>query len=454
MPLPAPGAIAAGKFPSIQRGSLSNGLKVLLVERHHAPVVSLELLVDTAYAADFAETKPGTGSLAVALMNDGTTSRDAFTLADDLVRIGAVVSASGGGEQSTVMLSALKPTLDPALAVFADVIRNPAYRQADVDRVKAQQAAGIRAQRLQPATIANRVLSRVIFGAEHPLGRQTTEASVASVTRDEVVAFHQRWFRPDNGVLIVVGDTSLAEIMLKLETALGGWKASSAAARITVPAPAPRTGPAVYLVDRPGSPQSYMVAGLPAEPRTAAGEDEFHIAAFNTNFGGNFTSRINMNLREDKGWSYGVSSGLGGGRGPRMFRITAQVQTDRTKESIQELQKELRDILSTRPLTAAELATSQNNTIMGLSGRWESSGAVVQSIEEIVTFGLPDTYFDTYAQRIRAVTPGMALEAGHKLVPAQNFAWVVVGDRRRIEAGLRELGMEVRIVDADGAPAQ
>jgi zinc protease len=453
MPLPAPGAIAAGKFPPIQRGSLSNGLKVMLVERHHAPVVSLELLVDTAYAADFAETKPGTGNLAVALMNDGTTSRDAFTLADDLVRIGAAVSTSGGGEQSTVTLSALKPTLDPALAIFADVIRNPAYRQADVDRVKAQQAAGIRAQRLQPATIANRVLSRVIFGADHPLGRQPTEASVASVTRDEVMAFHQRWFKPDNAVLIVVGDTSLAEIMPKLETALGGWQASSAAPRIAVPAPAPRIAPVVYLVDRPGSPQSYMLAGLPALPRTAAGEDEFHISAFNTNFGGNFTSRINMNLREDKGWSYGVSSGLVGGRGPRLFRITAQVQTDKTKESIQELQRELREVLSTRPLTAAELTTSQNNTIMGLSGRWESSGAVVQSIEEIVTFGLPDTYFDTYAQRIRAVTPGMALEAGHKLVPAQNFAWVVVGDRHRIEAGLRELGMEVRVVDADGAPA-
>ena len=161
-----------------------------------------------------------------------------------------------------------------------------------------------------------------------------------------------------------------------------------------------------------------------------------------------------MNLREDKGWSYGVSSAVAGGRGPRMFRITAQVQTDKTKESIQELQKEMRDVLTTRPLTPGELTTSSNNTIMGLSSRWESSDAVTSAMEEIVTYGLPDTYFDSYVQRIRAVTPDMALAAGRKLIPAQNLAWVVVGDRRRIEAGLRELGMDLRIVNADGNPEE
>jgi predicted Zn-dependent peptidase len=191
-----------------------------------------------------------------------------------------------------------------------------------------------------------------------------------------------------------------------------------------------------------------MLAGVPAAPRN--NDDEFSISAFNTNFGGNFTSRINMNLREDKGWSYGVNSAIAGGRGPRIFRIRAQVQTDKTKESIQELQKELRDVLSTRPLTQAELTTTQNNTIMGLSGRWASSAAIVDGMQEIVTYGLPDSYFETYVQHLRGVTPAMALAAGQKVVAAPNFAWVVVGDRRRIEAGLRELGMDVRITDADG----
>ena len=451
MPLPPLGAIAAGRFPPIQRATLSNGLQVMLVERHQAPLVSVQLLLDTAYAADFAQTKAGTGALAMGLLDEGTTTRDSLALADELARLGALVRAGGGDEQSTVSLSALRPTLDPALAIFADVVRNPAYRQADIDRVKAQQAAAIRAQRLQPASIATRVMSRIIYGPAHPLGMQPTEASVTSITRDDLVAFHARWFRPDTATLLIVGDTTLGEITPKLETAFGSWRATTPATpRITVSPAAPRTTPVVYLVDRPGSPQSYVLAGLPALPRDTRGEEEFTYSAFNTNFGGNFTSRINMNLREDKGWSYGVSSGIVGGRGPRMFRITAQIQTDKTKESIQELQKELRDVLNTRPLTAAEMTTTQNNTIMGLSGRWESSGAVAAGMEEIVTYGLPDTYFETYAQRVRSVTPGMALEAGHKLVPAQNFAWVVVGDQRRIEAGLRELGIQVRIVNADG----
>jgi zinc protease len=452
LPLPAPGSIAAGRLPAIQRTTLSNGLKVMLIERHQAPLVSVRLVVDTAYGADYAQTRAGTGSLAVSLLDEGTTTRDALALSEELVRLGATVNAGGGGEQSTVSLSALKPTLDAALAIFADVVRHPAYRQADVDRVKAQQVANIRAQRLQPASIASRVLSHVIYGPDHPLGRQASEASVAAITRDEVVAFHQRWFRPGNATLLVAGDTTMAEIAPKLEAALGGWTASSPTPRITVQAPPARTSPVIYLIDRPGSPQSYVLAGLPAAPRHA--DEEFGVSAFNTNFGGNFTSRINMNLREEKGWSYGVSSGLLGGRGPRIFRITAQVQTDRTSESIQELQKELREVLSTRPLTPAELTTTQNNTIMGLSSRWETSGAVVAAMEEILTYGLPDTYFDSYVERIRSVNADAALAAGRKLVPAPDFAWVVVGDRRRIEDGLRGLGMDVRIVDADGEPAQ
>ena len=339
MPLPAPGSISAGKFPSIQRATLSNGLKVMLVERHQAPLVSVEFLADTAYGADYAQTKAGTGGLAVSLMDEGTTTRDSLTLADQLVRIGASVGAGGGGEQSTVSLSALTPTLDQALTIFADVIRNPAYRQADVDRVKAQQAAAIRAQRLQPATIANRVLSGSHLRAE-PSARTTDDGSIGDVHHARrprrvpptVVQARQR--RPARRRRHDAGaDHAEARGGARQLESVGAQRRASRCRRRR-----PRTAPAIYLVDRPGSPQSYILAGLPAAPRTI--DEEFNIWAFNTNFGGNFTSRINMNLREDKGWSYGVSSAVAGGRGPRMFRITAQVQTDKTKESIQELQKE------------------------------------------------------------------------------------------------------------------
>jgi zinc protease len=450
--MPVPDEVALAEFPPVQRTRLSNGIDVLLVERRQAPVVSIDLVIDTAYGPDFAAEEPGLGGLAVALMDEGTQSRDALELADELIRIGARLGVGGGGQQSTVSVNALKPTLDQALDIFADVTLNPAFRPEDVERVRAQQIAGLRSARLNPASIAGRVMSKIVYGESHPFGRLETEGSLAAITREDLAAFHARWFAPQNATLIVVGDTTLAEITPKLEAALGGWRNPGAASPIEIALPQMAGAPVVYLVDRPGSPQSYILAGLPAAPRDPATDAEFFITAFNTSFGGNFTSRINMNLREDKGWSYGVNSGVGGGRGPRLFRITAQVQTDKTKESIQELLKELDDALLNRPLTAAEIATSQNNIIMGLASRWQSSAAVAASLDEMITYGLPDAYFDDYASKVQGVTPEQALAAGQSLIPSRNFAWVVVGDRAEVAPGLHELGMEVRVIDADGNP--
>jgi zinc protease len=449
--IPKADTVADAPFPRFQRATLSNGLKVFLVERHETPTVAFNLSVNTAHAEDFAQVKAGTGSLAVSLMDEGTRTRDAQQLADILTRLGADLSAGGGGEQSSVNLSALKPTLDPALAVFADVIQNPAYRAADVERVRSQQINAIRSAKLNPGAIAGRVFTQLVYGADHPYGRQTTEQSVSAITREDLAAFHARWFKPDNAHLIVVGDTTLAEIVPKLERALGSWRGGGAPSRITVAMPPAPQRPVLYLVDRPGSPQSYVVAGLPAEPRTP--DNEFDLGAFNTNFGGNFTSRINMNLRENKGWSYGVRSGVvSSGTGPRAFQITAQIQTDKTKESIQELQKELADALGGRPITAEEIATSANNSAMGLASRWGSNVAVANAVDEILTYNLPETYFDNYATRLKGVTPEQTLAAGRRLLPSQNLVWVVVGDRQKIEPGLRQLGMEIRLVDADGNP--
>ena len=451
MPLPA--SMTPGAFPAFQRATLSNGVKVLLVERHTNPSVSVEMVLDTAYAADFASQKPGLGNLTVALMDEGTPRRDSLAIADEAARIGARLTVTGGGEQTTVSLNALTPTLDQGLDLFADVALHPAFKPADIERVRAQQIQSLRAGRLSPATIAPRVLQRLVYGPDHPYGRLSTEQSLAAITRDEIVGFHQRWFAPQNATIIVVGDTTLAQIRPKLEAALGSWRSAAPASRITLTAPAAPARPVIYLVDRPGSPQSYIQGGLPIAPRNPATDTEYELTAFNTGFGGNFTSRINMNLREEKGWSYGVSSAVVTSRGPRLFRITAEVQTDKTRESIVELQKELTDALTGRPLTAAEIATSQNNIIMGLSSRWQGSAAVSGALTEIITYGLPDTYYQAYPDKVRSMTPAQALAAGRTMVPNQNFIWVVVGDRAKIEAGLRQLGPEVRIVDADGNPA-
>jgi zinc protease len=350
-----------------------------------------------------------------------------------------------------VSLSALTPTLDQALAIYADVIRNPAYRQADVDRVKAQQAAGIRAQRLQPAAIATRVMASIIYGPNHPLGRQATEASVASITRDDLVAFHRRWIKPDNGVLLVVGDTTLKQMTPKLEAALGAWKASSPTPRITVPAPSARTTPVAYLVDRPGSPQSYVLAGLPAAPRTT--DTEFNITAFNTNFGGNFTSRINMNLREDKGYTYGAFCFGTNAMGQGCYVARTQVRTDVTKESLSELMKEIRDIRGKRPVTAEELKEAQTNIIRSLPGDFDTNGEVAGKINDLVLYSLPEDFYSKYAERVQATTSQQLTSLAEKRILPDQEVIIVVGDKSKVEAGLRELNLgPIEYLDADGRP--
>ncbi len=449
--VPEPGAVAAAKFPQVERATLSNGLKVLLVQRHDLPLVNMQMLIDTGYGPDFAQVTPGTSQLVASLLTEGTTRRTGLQITDELASLGADLNVAGGGETSTVNFSAVKPTLDPALDIFADVIRNPAFRPDDFKRVQAQQVAGIQRTKRDPNGIAGRVLRVELYGPQHPYGRLTNEATLAALTPADAQRFHARWYTPNNASLIVVGDITMPELTGKLEKVLAGWKAGDSK-RIAPPAPTPAARPVIYLVDRPGSLQSVIYAGLPEAPRNA--RDEVRIGAFNNLLGGDFTSRINMNLRENKHWSYGAASGLTGDRGPRMLMVQAPVQTDKTKESVAEIAKELKDILGDRKITAAELAASTTDTVLGLSGSWETARGVTGSLGNVVLFNLPDDYYTTYAQRVQALTPQEINAIGPVLIPpTSNLTWVVVGDRAKIEAGLRSLNIgEVRLVDADGKP--
>jgi zinc protease len=295
------------------------------------------------------------------------------------------------------------------------------------------------------------VLRVELYGAQHPYGRLTSETALAALTPADVQRFHARWYTPNNASLIVVGDITMPELTGKLEKVLGGWKPGDSK-RITPPAPTPAARPVIYLVDRPGSLQSVIYAGLPEAPRNA--RDEVRIGTFNNLLGGDFTSRVNMNLREDKHWSYGAASGLTGDRGPRMLMVQAPVQTDKTKESVAEVAKELKDILGDRKVTAEELAATKADTVLGLSGGWETARGVTGSLANVVLFNLPDDYYATYGQRVQALTVQEINAIGPVLIPpSANLTWVVVGDRAKIEAGLRSLNLaEVRVVDADGKP--
>ncbi len=447
--MPAPSAAIAPTFPAPQRATLGNGLKVVLLERHDVPVVNMSLIVNTGYATDYASTKPGTGSLAMDLLDEGAGGKTALQLAESLGALGASISSAGGGEISSVGLSALTPALDPALQLYADIILRPTFAQADVDRVKAQTITAIQNAKREPNAAASRVTNAVVFGAEHPYGRLPTEASVASITRADAVAFRDRWFKPNNATLLVVGDVKLAALMPKLEAAFGSWQPGTVPQRLKPALPQPK--PAVYLVDKPGALQSTIVAAIPAAARTAEGEPA--IEAMNNALGGSFISRLNMNLREDKHWSYGVRSGIGSTLGARLFSVRAPVQTDKTVESLTEIRRELQALTKDRRLTATELASTQKELTLGLSNEWSTGAGLSQYLADVITNELPDDYYVTYPDRLTKLDLAQVNAAADALVRPDAVTWIVVGDRAKIEAGIRQLGLgELRVVDADGRP--
>ena len=453
--LPDVGTPPEAKFPKLQRARLSNGLEIVLAERHAVPLVQFNLLVDAGYAADqFA--KPGTASLAMNMLDEGTKKRTALQISEELALLGANLWAGSNLDLSYVTLSALKSTLDDALELYAEVITSPSFPQSDFERLKKQQLARIKREKASPFTMALRVFPKLIYGEDHAYGLPFTgsgyEETVAQITRDDLVKFHRTWFKPNNATLVVVGATTLAEIQPKLEKMFADWKPGEVPKK-NIAEVSHRDQPVVYLIDKPGAVQSIIFTGHVAPP--TANPNEIAIETMNNILGGTFTARINMNLREDKHWSYGARSVLVDARGQRPFFAYAPVQTDKTKESMQEVLKELNGILADRPPTEEELEKIKKNRILRLPGSWETIRAVAGSINEIVRFGLPDDYYDTYPQKIRALTLEEVARAAKNVLHPDKLIWVVVGDREKIEAGIRELGIgEVKLIDSDGNPVE
>jgi zinc protease len=451
--LPDAGTPPDARFPAIGRATLPNGLKIVLAERHSIPQVQLTLLVDAGYAADqFAA--PGTASLTLDMLDEGTTRRSALQISDTLSQLGAQLSTSSQLDVSRVALSTLKENVDPALDIFADVVLNPAFPQADFQRQQRQRLARIQREKVQPVQMALRVFPQLLYGANHaygnPLTGSGTEQSVTQMTRDDLLRFHRTWFKPNHATLVIVGDVSLAEIQPRLTRLFSGWKAGDVPQK-NVGTVADQARPVVYILDRPGAEQSVILAADLAAPK--ANPHEYAIEAMTSLLGGQFTSRINMNLREGKHWSYGAFTFIWDARGQRPFIAYAPVQTDKTKESMIEVDRELRGILGPRPVAADELAKAQANLTLTLPGNWETMDAVQGSLEQLVTFGLDDHYYETYAQRVRALTIPDAAGAAEETIRPDHLVWVVVGDRSKIEAGIRELNFgEIRFLDADGKP--
>ncbi len=445
--LPEPGTPPDPKFPALERATLSNGLKIVLAERPSIPQVRFDLLVDAGYAADQSAV-PGTANMTLAMLDEGTERRTSLEISEELQRLGADLSAFSRLDYSSVTLEALREHLDASLALFADVVLHPSFPQRDFDRLKKQQLAAIAREKAEPLSLALRALPQLVYGPGHayatPWSGTGTEESAAKITRADVATFHRDWFKPNHATLIVVGATTMSEIRPKLERLFAGWKPGDIPPKNIKDVPLP-PAPAVYLIDRPGALQTVIVAGNVAPPKN--NPDEVTIEAMNTVLGGNFGSRLNLNLREDKHWSYGAGSFLRDARGQRPFVVYAPVQTDKTKEAILEIAKELQGILKDRPVDASELAKAKSSLTLTLPGEWETMAAVDGTIRSILTFGLDDRYFDTYPAKVRAIALGQLPAAAAQVVHPDRLVWLIVGDRSKIEAGIKELNLgEVKVI--------
>lgn len=448
--LPETGTPPEAKFPKVEKAELSNGMKILLAERKSVPVVNFNLLFDGGFASDQFGI-PGTASLAMNMLDEGTKSKDALQLSEELLMLGAQLNTGANLDMNTITLSALKSNLDPSLKLMSDVILNPSFPQKELERLKKERIVQIKQEKASPIQMGLRVLPQFIYGKEHayglPFSGSGYEDEVMKITRDEIVKFHSTWLKPNNATLVVVGDITMNELKPKLEKLFSGWKPGEVPKK-NISEVKPVDKPIIYFMDRPGSQSSIIFAGQPAPP--FADKDNVAIETFNDILGGAFTSRINMNLREDKHWSYGSGSFVIGARGQRPYIYFGLVQTDKTKESILEMIKEINGFVSDKPATEEELNRVKTQNTLSLPGGWETNGAVLGAIATVVRYGLPDDYNDTYASKVTGLSLDKLHSTAKRVIMPNNLFWVVVGDGAKIRSSLQEIGYEIKNIDGDG----
>lgn len=442
------------RFPALTRATLSNGVKVVLAERRGLPLVQMTMQFRGAGFASDRGLKQGTAGFTLAMLDEGAGDLDALAYAARKESLGAVINASGTLDTAAITMSAIKPRLDESLGLFADVIRRPRLEDKDIERVRGKWLASIKQEKARPQTLARRLLGPALYGPGHPyaipLSGTGTEEGISALRKDDMTRWLGEWIRPDNATLIVVGDTDLAELTPKLEKALAGWKApGTPLPRVAVPPVKLGTRPRVLLVDQPGALQANLMVAEVVPPSTDPGAIDLEVA--NGVLGGTFSSRINMNLREDKHWSYGAFSNIGDALGQRVWATFAPVQIDKTAESIKEMRREVIDYVTAKaPAKPEELAKMQAVRIRALPGSYETGNAVLRTISDIVLYGRPDDYPQQRAHRISTLTVD-ALKKAMAAVQPGALTWIIVGDLKKIEKPVRSLELgELKVVDADG----
>lgn len=420
------------KVAPVQHFKLSNGLAVSLIEKHDVPLVQIELVVRAGTAMDPAG-KNGLASMTAAMLEEGAGGRNALEFADACDFLGASLNAYASQHTSGAVLHTPLSKLDSALALLADMALRPAFPAEELQRNRMERLTTLAQQHDQPRAIASVLTSKTLYGTDHPYGRPGigNEAGLRSISVDDLRAFHAAWYQPNNGFIVVSGDVKGADIVAKLERLFGAWP-RGAAAPPTVPTAPQVAERRIYLADKPGAAQSEIRVGCIGVARLT--EDYFPLLVMNTILGGAFTSRLNQNLREEHGYSYGAGSMFDFRPTPGPFLAYAAVQTNVTDSAVIEFMKEIRGIL--KPVPDEELTRAKNNLALSYPRDFGSVAQVTGQLAELATYGLPDETFNTYIQKVLSVTKDDVQRVAKKYLNPDRVAIIVVGDRAVIEKGL------------------
>lgn len=436
---PAPGPTPALTLPAPQKFTLANGLRVWLLEQHEVPLVQANLVVLSGASADVPG-QFGAAAMTAAMLDEGAAGKAALAIADEVEFLGATLSTSASFDASAVRLSTPAAKLGEALGLMAAVALTPDFPAEELERLRTERLTGLLQARDDPASLVGLAFPRLLFGPEHRYGTSAggTETSLKALGVTELKTFHRSHYRPDNAVLIVVGDTTPAALRPLVEARFGAWKADGPAATPFPVRASPQPGKRqIFLVDKPGAAQSQIRIGLVGVPRSTP--DYIALDVLNTILGGSFTSRLNTNLRETHGYSYGAASRFDMRRAAGPFFATAGVQTDKTAEALKEFFNELNAIL--RPVPADELARFRNYAALSFAGEFETSSQLAGKLEEVAVYGLPDDVFSKYVGAVQAVTSADLTRVAKQYLLLDRMAVVVVGDRATIEAPIRAAGL-------------
>ena len=447
-PLPAVGPVTGLSFPKVERTRLSNGIELVYAQRGAVPVTHVALSFDAGIAADVPG-KLGTQNLTLAMMDEGVAGLDSIKLAEARERLGMDVGGGSSPDRTTLGMDVPSANLAPALDLFARVARQPTFPEAELTRVKNQQLAGIAQELTNPQGLVGRVLPPLLYGPQHPYAKGQgggDPKAVAALTRADLVAFQQAWLRPDKAKVFVVSDRPLAEVKAALEAEFGDWQATGTPGTKAVAAPPQPATPRIVLVDRPDSPQSVVVGAFPTGLKGT--QDMLPLNTANDALGGSFLSRINMDLRERRHWSYGARGGFQQSEFAAPYVLSAPVQADQTGPSLASARDDVLAYLGKEPMSQLEFDRAVNGGINALPGSFETSGAVLSAMQANDLYKRPDDYYATIAQRYRGLTLTQLNGAIRDAIDPKRAFWIVVGDASKVRGQLDTLGLPVEVVPA------